>query len=74
MHQAVAVPITALVMLTVAALFVRGAVQAARADPGFTLERGVMIQCDVGVSRIRRMLAKVAAAQAQALTEAAGRS
>jgi predicted permease len=34
------------VMLTVAGLFVRGAFEAARSDPGFTLDRGVIVNID----------------------------
>lgn len=34
------------VMLTAAGLFVRGALEAASADPGFTLDRGVMVNVD----------------------------
>ena len=35
-----------LVLLTVAGLFMRGATEAARADPGFPLERGILVQID----------------------------
>jgi predicted permease len=35
-----------LLMLTVAGLFVRGAFEAARADPGFTLDRGIIVNID----------------------------
>jgi len=34
------------VMLTAAGLFVRGAVEAAEADPGFTLDRGIIVNVD----------------------------
>src|SRR3970282_1226697 len=34
------------VMLTVAGLFVRGALEPARSDPGFTLDRGVIVNID----------------------------
>jgi len=34
------------VMLTVAGLFVRGALEAARSDPGFTLDRGIIANID----------------------------
>jgi predicted permease len=34
------------VMLTAAGLFVRGAFEAARSDPGFTLDRGVIVNVD----------------------------
>jgi predicted permease len=34
------------VMLTAAGLFVRGAIEAARSDPGFTLDRGVIVNID----------------------------
>jgi predicted permease len=34
------------VMLTAAGLFVRGAVEAADADPGFTLDRGIIVNVD----------------------------
>jgi predicted permease len=39
-----------LVMLTVAGLFVRGAVQAANVDPGFTFKRGLMINMDASLA------------------------
>ena len=35
-----------LVMLTSAGLFVRGAIEAAKADPGFTLDRGIIVNTD----------------------------
>ena len=38
------------VMLTAAGLFVRGAVEAARSDPGFTLERGIMANIDTSMA------------------------
>ncbi|HET9368650.1 MAG TPA: FtsX-like permease family protein, partial [Vicinamibacterales bacterium] len=34
------------VMLTVAGLFVRGAIEGAATDPGFTLERGILVNVD----------------------------
>jgi predicted permease len=43
-----------LVMLTVSGLFMRGAVQATHADPGFTFERGVMIHTDASVGGLDR--------------------
>jgi predicted permease len=39
-----------LVMLTTAGLFVRGAVQAANVDPGFTFKRGVMVNIDASLA------------------------
>jgi predicted permease len=39
-----------LVMLTSAGLFVRGAVEAAKADPGFTLDRGIIVNTDSSLS------------------------
>lgn len=39
-----------LVMLTTAGLFVRGAVQAANVDPGFTFKRGLMINMDASLA------------------------
>ncbi len=39
-----------LVMLTTAGLFVRGAVQAASVDPGFTFERGLIINMDASLA------------------------
>jgi predicted permease len=39
-----------LVMLTVAGLFVRGAIEAARVDPGFTFEKGVLINTDASLA------------------------
>jgi predicted permease len=39
-----------LVMLTTAGLFVRGAVQAANVDPGFTFKRGLMIHMDASLA------------------------
>lgn len=39
-----------LVMLTTAGLFVRGAVQAANVDPGFTFERGLLINMDASLA------------------------
>jgi predicted permease len=39
-----------LVMLTVAGLFVRGALEAARVDPGFTFARGLMINVDASLA------------------------
>lgn len=38
-----------LVMLTVAGMFMRGAVAAVRLDPGFTFERGVMVHADAAL-------------------------
>jgi predicted permease len=38
-----------LVMLTAAGLFVRGAMEAARSDPGFTFERGVIVNVDTSL-------------------------
>lgn len=38
------------VMLTAAGLFVRGALDAAQADPGFTLDRGLMINVDTALA------------------------
>jgi predicted permease len=35
-----------LVLISVAALFLRGATEAAKADPGFSLDRGIMVQMD----------------------------
>jgi predicted permease len=43
-----------LVMLTVSGLFLRGAVQATHADPGFTFDRGVMIHVDASLGGIDR--------------------
>lgn len=37
-------------VLTAAGLFLRGATRAAQADPGFTFDRGVMIQIDPGLA------------------------
>jgi predicted permease len=39
-----------LVMLTAAGLFVRGALEAARSDPGFTLDRGIMVNLDTALA------------------------
>ena len=39
-----------LVMLTVAGLFVRGAVEAASVDPGFTFSRGLMVEMDASLA------------------------
>jgi predicted permease len=39
-----------LVMLTVAGLFVRGAVQAASVDPGFTFKRGLIVNMDASLA------------------------
>lgn len=39
-----------LVMLTVAGLFVRGAVQAASVDPGFTFKRGLIVEMDASLA------------------------
>ncbi len=39
-----------LVMLTTAGLFVRGAVQAANVDPGFTFKRGLLINMDASLA------------------------
>ncbi len=39
-----------LTLMTVAGLFVRGAVEAAQADPGFTLDRGIMLQIDASLA------------------------
>jgi predicted permease len=39
-----------LVMLTSAGLFVRGAMEAAKADPGFTLDRGIIVNTDSSLS------------------------
>ncbi len=39
-----------LVMLTIAGLFVRGAVEAAAVDPGFSFTRGVLINVDASLS------------------------
>ena len=39
-----------LVMLTTAGLFVRGAVQAANVDPGFTFKRGLIINMDASLA------------------------
>ncbi len=39
-----------LVLLTVAALFVRGAVNTATVDPGFTFERGLIINADASLA------------------------
>jgi predicted permease len=39
-----------LVMLTVAGLFVRGAVEAAGVDPGFTFKRGLLIHMDASLA------------------------
>jgi predicted permease len=38
-----------LVMLTAAGLFVRGALEAARSDPGFTLDRGIIVNVDTSL-------------------------
>ena len=38
-----------LVMLTAAGLFVRGALEAARSDPGFTLDRGLIVNIDTSL-------------------------
>ena len=53
-----------LMLLTVAALFVRGSIEAARADPGFTLDRGVLLQIDpamAGFDAIRSRALQLAA-------------
>jgi len=39
-----------LVMLTLAAVALRGAVESARADPGFTFDRGVLVQMDTNLA------------------------
>ena len=39
-----------LALLAVAGLFMRGAAQTASADPGFTLDRGVMVQVDASLA------------------------
>jgi predicted permease len=39
-----------LVMLTVAGLFVRGAIDAAKTDPGFTFARGILINVDASLA------------------------
>jgi predicted permease len=38
-----------LVMLTAAGLFVRGALEAARSDPGFSLDRGIIVNVDTSL-------------------------
>ncbi len=38
------------VMLTVAGLFVRGALEAARSDPGFTMDRGLILNVDTSLA------------------------
>lgn len=38
------------VMLTVAGLFIRGALEAARSDPGFTLDRGLILNVDTSLA------------------------
>lgn len=39
-----------LVLLTIAGLFVRGACQAAQADPGFRLEQGLLVEMDASLA------------------------
>jgi predicted permease len=39
-----------LVMLTVAGLFARGTLEAARADPGFSLDRGIIVNLDAALA------------------------
>ena len=39
-----------LVMVAIAGMFLRGAALAASADPGFTLERGILVQMDAGLA------------------------
>ena len=60
-----------LVMLTAAGLFMRGAIEAARADPGFTLDRGIIVNVDTslgGYSAVRtREIQRDALARLRAL-------
>jgi predicted permease len=39
-----------LALLTAAGLFTRGAIKAAAADPGFSMERGILVEMDVGLA------------------------
>ena len=47
-----------LALLTAAGLFVRGAVKAAKADPGFALDRSVVVGVDPGLTRIEEPAAR----------------